>query len=97
MQECLSTGALTSWEGGVTNEVVALACIASITSSMPTSFFAVPARLLKACTQHEVHVTALAGLGRRLIQMRLTMCSMQPLTATLECKPSGQPLLEHKC
>ena len=48
--------AITSWEGGVTNEVVVLACIASMTSSIPTSFLLDPALSLKACKQLAVFV-----------------------------------------
>ena len=56
--------ALTSCAGGVTNDVVALAWMASMTSSMATSFLAEPARSLKAYMQREIHAALHTGLGR---------------------------------
>lgn len=63
-EDCLVSIALTSCAGGVTNDVVAVAWMASMTSSMPTSFLAEPARSLKAYTQCEMHVAVRTGLGR---------------------------------
>ena len=82
-REGVVTGALTSCAGGATKEVVAFACIASMTSSIPTSLFADPARLLKACTQHKMHAVLVAGMYSTL-HVACTVNSQQLLLAYVD-------------